>query len=102
MNFLDYWDTRIDKHEKLFNVNPGLANFAFSECQTLFDVMEKDANRYIWLLAHMGRVEQKARQWNPRTDKPLLIWLQDFIDEEMPKAGSKWIEKQRKMLNDPC
>jgi len=42
MDFLDYWDTRIDKHEKLFNVNPGLANFAFSECQELFEVMEKE------------------------------------------------------------
>jgi len=75
----------------------------------MFDMIEnhinsinRDADRYIWLLAHMGRVEQKARQWNPRTDKPLLIWLQDFIDEEMPKAGAKWIEKQRKILNDPC
>lgn len=42
MNFLDYWDTRIDKYERLFNANPGLANFAFSECQTLFEVMKKE------------------------------------------------------------
>ena len=60
-----------------------------------------DADRYIWLLAHMGRVEKAAKEWNPRTHKPLLKYLQDFIDQEMPKAGKGWIERQRAMLNEP-
>lgn len=48
----------------------------------------KDADRYIWLLANMGRVEAEARKWNPRTDRPLLKHLQDFIDREAPKDGA--------------
>ena len=42
MNFNDWWDTRIDKHEKLFNVNPGLANFAYGEALALFEAIEKE------------------------------------------------------------
>ena len=60
----------------------------------------KDDDRYIWLLAHMGRVEEEARKWNPAKDKPLLRYLQDFIDREAPKAGAGWISRQRALLND--
>lgn len=58
-----------------------------------------DADRYIWLLANMGKVESEAKQWNPATDKPLLCHLQDFIDREAPKSGAGWIDKQRSLLN---
>ncbi len=57
-----------------------------------------DADRYIWLLANMGTVEAEARRWNPTTDRPLLVYLQDFIDREAPKSGGNWIERQREML----
>ena len=60
-----------------------------------------DADRYIWLLAHMGLVEKAAGEWNPKIHKPLLKHLQCFIDQEMPKAGKGWIERQRAMLNEP-
>lgn len=60
--------------------------------------MINDADRYIWLIANMGIVEEKARLWNPSIDKPLLRYLQDFIDYEVLKIGKVWIEKQRKLL----
>ena len=59
-----------------------------------------DADRYIWLLAHMGRVEKHVKNWNPAKDKPLLRWVQDYIDSEIPKAGKGWVERQRAMLNE--
>ena len=40
MDFLNYWDTRIDANERFFNNCPHIANFAFSECQELWDHME--------------------------------------------------------------
>ena len=58
----------------------------------------KDEDRYIWLLANMGAVERHAQQWGPTRHKPLLKYLQDFIDSEMPKAGADWIERQRTLL----
>lgn len=58
-----------------------------------------DADRYVWLLAHMGVVAVEAQRWNPARDKPLLQHLQAFIDREAPKAGAGWIEKQRALLN---
>ncbi len=57
-----------------------------------------DADRYIWLLSHMGLVETKAKQWSFK-DKPLLPYLQDYIDKELPKVGKDWIKKQRELLN---
>lgn len=59
----------------------------------------KDGDKYIWLLAHMGRVQAEAKRWNPDKDKPLLIHLQDFIDREAPKAGAEWIKKQRAIFD---
>ena len=59
----------------------------------------KDEDRYIWLLAHMGRVEEYVKNYDYGRDKPLLIWIQDFIDKEIPKAGKGWIDKQRALLN---
>lgn len=40
-DFLKYWDTRIDANERFFNNYPHIANFAFSECQKLWDRMEE-------------------------------------------------------------
>lgn len=42
MDFLNYWDTRIDANERFFNNYPHIANFAFSECQELWDRMSAD------------------------------------------------------------
>ena len=42
MDFLNYWDTRIDANERFFNGYPHIANFAFSECQELWDHMSAD------------------------------------------------------------
>ncbi len=42
MDFLNYWDTRIDANERFFNDYPHIANFAFSECQELWDHMSAD------------------------------------------------------------
>ena len=41
MDFLKYWDTRIEANKKLFDENPGIANFAYDECEMLFDLMAK-------------------------------------------------------------
>lgn len=42
MDFLNYWDTRIDANERFFNNYPHIANFAFIECQELWDRMSAD------------------------------------------------------------
>ena len=44
MKFNDWWDTRIDKHEKFFNTPTGslYANFAYSEVLALFEAFEKE------------------------------------------------------------
>ena len=55
-------------------------------------------DRYVWLLAHISLVGGKAKRWNPSTDKPLLLYLQDFIDKEIVKVGDGWIKKQREIL----
>jgi DNA repair exonuclease SbcCD ATPase subunit len=62
--------------------------------------LRADADRYIWLLAHMGRIEKRATQWNPARDAPLLRYLQDFIDAELPKAGNGWVARQRALLDE--
>ena len=45
MEFLDYWDTRIEVNKRLFDENPGIANFAYDECAVLFDLMAKEIDR---------------------------------------------------------
>lgn len=57
-DFLKYWDTRIDANERFFNNYPHIANFAFSECQELWDRMSVD---YATLLTrHNALVEAVA------------------------------------------
>ena len=55
MDFLNYWDTRIDANERFFNDYPHIANFAFSECQELWDHMSAD---YAALLARHNALEK--------------------------------------------
>lgn len=61
--------------------------------------VQKDADRYIWLLAHMGLVASYAALWDPRFDKPLLRHLQDYIDIKISEDRG-WIIEQRELLND--
>jgi hypothetical protein len=55
-------------------------------------------DRYVWLLANIPRVEVTAKQWNASIHKPLLNYLQNFIDEGITKEGEAWIKKQRELL----
>ena len=57
-----------------------------------------DSDRYVWLLANMGLVENRAKHWNPSKDIPLLNYLQVFIDQGIQKEKGDWIERQRKLL----
>lgn len=47
-DFLDYWDTRIEANQQLFDNHPHMANFAFRECMALWEDMNSD---YAALLA---------------------------------------------------
>ena len=73
MDFLNYWDTRIDANERFFNNYPHIANFAFSECQELWDHMSAD---YSSLLArHNALVEAVAWERDCCQDiRPLFAW----------------------------
>jgi hypothetical protein len=57
-----------------------------------------EADSYVWLLAHMGRVEKKAQEWDPRKHKPLLAFLHDYIAQESQKESKDWIKRQRALL----
>lgn len=57
-----------------------------------------DADRYIWLLAHVGKVTKQAELWQPIANKPLLKHLQDYIDTEMKKESADWFDRQRRLL----
>lgn len=58
-----------------------------------------EGDRYIWLLANMGRIEDLARSWQPGGHPPLLVWLHRCIVEIMKKENSPtWIERQRNIL----
>ena len=51
MDFLSYWDKRIEANKRLFDKNSGLANFLFDECQLLYEHMIKENNELKRLLA---------------------------------------------------
>ncbi len=77
MDFLDYWDTRIAANESIFNTNPGLANFAFSECQALFEKITQDELDSIeTALVRAARLERAlviiAAGWEPRSGAPKM------------------------------
>lgn len=42
MDFLEYWDTRIEANKRLFDKSPDIANFTHDECEMLFDLMAKE------------------------------------------------------------
>ena len=65
MDFLNYWDTRIDANERFFNNYPHIANFAFIECQELWDRMSAD---YATLLARHNALRE-AVAWLRALDK---------------------------------
>lgn len=48
-----------------------------------------DAERYQYLLHHMGLVEAHAQTWKPGKHKPLIQFLQDFIDAAMLAAPAQ-------------
>lgn len=59
MDFLNYWDTRIDANERFFNNYPHIANFAFIECQALWDRMSAD---YAALLARHNELVEAVKK----------------------------------------
>jgi hypothetical protein len=60
--------------------------------------LEADANRYIWLIAHTGRIDDAVARWKPGFHDDLLRFVQTYIDAEIPKAGKGWVDRQRKLL----
>lgn len=58
-----------------------------------------DADRYVVLLAFMGRIEKYAAHWSPHRHPPLLRYLQECIDRVGAEVGHEWIEEQRRLLN---
>ena len=85
-DFLKYWDTRIDANERFFNNYPHIANFAFSECQELWDHMEGE-NKAL-LARHNALVEAVAWERECCQDiRPLVAWAglyvlhgEDYVD----------------------
>ena len=73
-DFLDYWDSRLDENEKILNNYPQLANFAFRECNKVWNMLIHD---YAALLArHNALVEAVKKEqicfityysWLPRS-----------------------------------
>ena len=61
--------------------------------------LRRDADRYTWLIAHMGRVESYVLARPATANTPLLVYVQEFIDAEMQKENSEWFIKQRALLN---
>ena len=70
MDFLKYWDTRIDVYEHIFNSNPNLANFTFSECQNLYDHIEEE-NKALTAERDALRVELEALR---EACRPVVAW----------------------------
>ncbi len=58
-----------------------------------------DADKYIWLLANMGLVDAKIKEWNPGVDMPLLRYLDKWITKMAHREGSVWLNQQRSKLN---
>ena len=86
MDFLNYWDTRIDANERFFNNYPHIANFAFIECQELWDRMS--ANYAALLVRHNALRDAVAWERECCQDiRPLVAWAdlyarhgEDYVD----------------------
>ena len=87
-DFLDYWDSRFDENEKILNNYPQLANFAFRECNKVWNMLIHD---YAALLARHDalveavaweraaeRVERKAKVAS-RPSYDVLAWASDNL-----------------------
>jgi len=57
------------------------------------DSAERDQRRYQWTLHHLGLIEERAMLWNPSKHKPLLDYLQDFIDATL-RVGAVGKQKE--------
>ena len=55
-------------------------------------------DRYVYLISHFGLVVDYADSWEPSKHKPLLLYIQDFIDGQIPIAGWDCIDGQRSLL----
>ena len=74
MDFLLYWDKRIEANKRLFDNNPGIANFLFDECALLYDHMTKENNELNRLLAMQSDLDlqgyehmrDETRNWEMR------------------------------------
>ncbi len=49
---------------------------------------ERDAGRYAWTLHNLGLIEAHALKWKPAVHKPLLVYVQDFIDAHIAAIAS--------------
>jgi hypothetical protein len=49
-------------------------------------VADVDGDRYRWLLHHLGLVEAHAAKWDPSRHKPLLGYIEEFIDAAIAAA----------------
>lgn len=116
MGFLRYWDTRIDANERFFNANPGVANFAFSECQRLWEYMEEENKvlRAMLFGAQTQRDAARAEQCtSPWPDSPPCRGIQKQLDRIKKLEGSlrmligcledfsDELEAARKVLENP-
>ena len=90
MDFLNYWDTRIDANERFFNNYPHIANFAFSECQELWEHMSAD---YAALLARHNALRE-AVAWEREFDE-VLVWLVQTGRYPMDMAGKYDLANER-------
>ena len=84
-DFLKYWDTRIDAHERFFNNYPHIANFAFSECQALWGYMEEERNA---LRARVARLEEALNEIST------LYWVDAPAPEEMRRIARRALEEK--------
>ena len=60
--------------------------------------MATDADRYIWLIANLGLIDEHVSKWDVRRHKPMLRYLQDFIDKGVYEDGPRFIKAQRELL----
>lgn len=65
-NFDTYWDTRIDRHQKLFDEKPGLANFLYDEALLAYEQCEKDLS---------AQPTYTERTWSiPTNEDKIIAW----------------------------
>ena len=74
MDFLSYWDKRIEVNKRLFDKNSGLAIFLFAECQLLYEHMTEENNELKRLFAMQSDLDlqgyehmrDETRNWEMR------------------------------------